>query len=223
MVPTLRWRQGCSSEGFRLSKHTTLTFTSPGAETHVVLVTSPVTAGPLRAPCSQLTLLTLFHPWLPAVLPVPYRWQLLGLDLTLAISTYFEIRVIFTPSPVHHPFFSLSSWAIFGSIILLGLLALPVALPHTYRKTPPNHRYPQMHANWPRSDTPPLQSQRGDSHTQQDVGHQPSAISIHPTVEWDLLHKRPSPPACSCLWGDISVAFPEMYERPSSCRAISWH
>lgn len=45
--------------------------------------------------------------------------------------SYFNLLVILSPSPVHHPFFSLSSWAIFSSIILLGLLALPVALPHT--------------------------------------------------------------------------------------------
>lgn len=53
-VPSLPWRQGWSSlGGFSLWSYTTLTFTSPGGETSV-LTTSPVTAGPLCAPCSHM-------------------------------------------------------------------------------------------------------------------------------------------------------------------------
>lgn len=99
-----------------------------------------------------------------AVLPAPHRRQLLRPDLTVAVSTYWLFCPIYQSVTI---FFSK-----FLGCLLLGLLTQPGALPHIKAPPPrPNHPCPQMHPNVPGSATPPLQSQRGDSHTQQDLAH----------------------------------------------------
>ena len=63
-----------------------------------------------------------------AVLPVPDRWQLPRLGLTTAVPTYWLFCPIY--QFITH-FFPPSSWAVFCSIILLGLPTYPAALPPT--------------------------------------------------------------------------------------------
>lgn len=214
-VPALPWRQGCSSRGGTLSECTSPTFTPPpGGETHAVVVTTLVTARPpLRAPCSHAANRRFgLRPR-----PPPPHCRAASTIQTAATETRphrscFNLPVISSHLPAHDPFFHSK----FLGCLLLGLLTQPVALPHI-KPPPPNHPYHPMHPNVP----PPAEPAWEATSAARPGSHQPSAVFIHPAVAWGFPHKRPSPPARSCLWGDASAALPATYERSGGCRAIS--
>lgn len=90
------------------------------------------------ATCSQLTLLTVLHPWLQAS-STPHHhaastsWM--AATKTRPYCSCFTLLIILSYLPVHDPFFSPSSWAISCSIILL-VFAESACCTATYQNNP---------------------------------------------------------------------------------------